>query len=160
MRCLTVEECAAWREAHSRRRSWKRQTTCHTPLSRLPWFTAALVGQLLPFDRALLVVDAVVFDDPPELVAIRKAAGERRPLLVVPGHLFEDDAKGFRAALEVTLSGWVDFRVLFSPTSHALWADHDEYTTFFSKSPGKVADVRRMMEAGGVKLPEYERKQP
>ena len=57
MQCLTISECEAWRTAHSRRREWKRQMTARTPLDRLPWFRAALVERLTPFDRALLVID-------------------------------------------------------------------------------------------------------
>ena len=160
MRCLTVDECNQWRREHCRRHAWKRQVTCVTPLKRLPWYTAALIQQLLPFDRALLIIDQVVFDLPPGLEKLRSAAAEQRPVHEAPGHAFEHDVEGFRGALESALSGWVDLRALFSPSKHALWADHDEYTTFFSESSGTVADVRRVLRDGGVKLVEYTAKAP
>jgi hypothetical protein len=160
MRCLTVEQCRQWREEHCRRRQWRRQVTCHTPLKRLPWFTAALVEQLQPFDRALLMVDQVVFDVPPQLERLRRDAGEQRPVHEAPGHAFENDPEGFRAVLEAALSGWVDFRALFSPSRHALRADHDEYTTFFSESSGRIAQVRQALGEGGVKLVEYAAEAP
>ena len=72
-----------------------------------------------------------------------------------PGHTFENDSEEFRTALEAALSGWIDLRAMFSPSKHALKADHDEYTTLFSESSGKIAEVRRALSEGGVKLVEY-----
>lgn len=135
LRCLSAEECRAWRGEQVRRREWKRQLTCHTPLERLPWFTGELVRLLAPFDRALLIMALIVSDVPAELEALRRAAGETRTIHEAPGHLVEGDPEGFRRLLEVVLSDWVDFRVVFSPCRHALRADHDEFTTF-SMSPG------------------------
>ena len=85
MECLTVHECERWRNQYCRRKTWKRQATCVTPLKRLPWFTAALVDQLRPSDHALLMVDQVVFDVPPELETLRRRAGERQSLHDAPG---------------------------------------------------------------------------
>lgn len=160
MRCLTIDECPQWRDEHCRRHEWKRQTTCITPLKRLPWYTTALVGQLAPFQHALLIIDQVVFDVPPELEKLRREAGEVRPVYEAPGHAFENETDDFRAALEAAPSGWTDLRALFSPSMHALWADHHEYTTFFSESSGKIAEVRRVFGEGGVELVEYTAKAP
>jgi hypothetical protein len=41
--------------------------------------------------------------------------------------------------------------VVFSPSRHALRADHDEFTTFFSMSPGRIAAVREAL-AGEVAI--------
>ena len=160
MQCLTLNECRQWRKKHCRRDEWKRQTTCVTPLKRLPWYTAVLVGQLEPFDHALLIIDQVVFEVPPELAKLRRLAGEQRPVLEVPGHAFENDSEGFRATLAAALSGWIDLRALFSPSKHALRADHDEYTTFFTWSTAKLVEVRRVLSKGGVRLVDYSAKSP
>lgn len=152
MRCLTSEECRLWRREHVSRREWKRQLTCHTPLKRLPWFTGELVRHLEPFRQALLVIDEVVFDVPAELDALRRAAGETRTVHEAPGHAFEGDAEEFRRVLEAVFSGWIDFRVVFSPSAHALRADHDEYTTFFSTSPGRIAAVKQTLAEGQVRI--------
>jgi hypothetical protein len=115
----------------------------------------------MPFDQALLIIDKVIFgDDPPAIESPRVANGERRRIDDAPGHLFENDHEGVRGALEAALSEWVDFRVLFSPPRHALVADHDEYTTFFSESSGKIAEVRRVLEEGNVRLPIWTAKAP
>jgi hypothetical protein len=152
MRCLTVEECRLWRKEHSGRREWKRRLTCVTPLKRLPWFTELLAQHLAPFRGALLIIDQVVFSVPPELEALRRAAGETRIVLEAPGHLFDGDVEEFRRVLEIVLSGWFDFRVLFWPTRHALRADHDEWTTVFSTAPGAFAALKVALREGEVRI--------
>jgi hypothetical protein len=115
----------------------------------------------MPFDHALLIIDKVIFgDDPPAIESLRLAAGEGRRIHEAPGQLFENDPEGVRAALEAALSEWVDFRLIFSPPRHALLADHDEYTTVFSESPGKIAEVRRVLKEGHVRMPEWTAKAP
>jgi hypothetical protein len=160
VRCLTPDECERWRDEHCHRREWREQTTCITPLKRLPWFTTELVQHLQPFDSALLIVDQVVFDVPRELEEIRRAAGGPWLVREAPGHLFENDSEGLRAALEVVLSDWIDLRVLVSPSGNAILADHDEYTTFFSESSGKIAEVRSVFNAAGVELVDWTAKAP
>ena len=91
---------------------------------------------------------------------LRTAAKEDRPVNEAPGHLFENDPHGFREALEAALSGWVDLRALSSPPRHALSADHDQYTTFFSESPGKIAAVRAAMKKARVEMPQWTAENP
>jgi hypothetical protein len=124
-------------------------------LKRLPWFTRTLVETLQPFDAALLLVDGYVMNPPGDLLRLRRAAGEHRPIPEAPGHLFEHDPAGFREVLEATLSDWIDFRVLLSPPRHALRADHDEYTTVFCQSSAQAADVRAALEKGGAKMQDW-----
>lgn len=152
MQCLTMDECRRWRKEHSGRREWKRQLTCITPLRRLPWFTEELVRHLAPFHHALLIVDEVVFTPPAALDALRLAAGETRSILDTPGHLFGGDPEEFREVLEAMLSGGIDFRVVFSPTNRAFRADHDQYSTLFTISPGKIAALKEALRASEVKL--------
>jgi hypothetical protein len=160
VRCLTIPECQRWREENSRRRTFKHQITCLTPLKRLGWFSDLLVDHLLPFESVLLIVVVVVFEPGPRMQAIRAAAGEHRPLREAPGPLFEQDPVGFKAMLGAALSEWIDLRVIFSAPRHGLRADHDEYTTFFSSSAQTVADVRRALLAGGVAVAEYVAESP
>ena len=114
-----------------------------------------LIDALRPFDAGLVVIDQVVFDVPPSLDAIRAACGEQRALHEAPAHLVEGDPDRFRELLEAAFTGWIDFRAAFSPTKHALRADHDEYTTFFSESPGKIAEVRRLLEENECRVVDY-----
>jgi hypothetical protein len=124
-------------------------------LDRLSWFTDTLVEQLQPFDKALLIVDQIVFEVPPALERLRLAVGEQRLVREAPGCSFEGDREGFRSVLEAALSGWIDLRAIFSPASHALRADHDEYTTIFSQSPSTLADTCRKLSEAGVLIVDF-----
>src|SRR5262249_16454124 len=97
MRCLTLNECQQWRKKHCRRDEWKRQTTCVTPLKRLPWYTAVLVGQLQPFARALLIIDQVVFRVPPELESFGASRASARHPFQCLDTPFEMTVMGFDA---------------------------------------------------------------
>jgi hypothetical protein len=160
MRCLTISECERWRERNSRPRDFRRQITCITPLDRLPWFSGLMVDHLLPFDDALLIVDKIVFEPVTELESIRHCDHEPRSIRDAPGHLFEKNPEGLKSVLKAALSEWIDLRLIFSSPRYALLADHDEYTTFFSQSPGRIANVRRSLEKGGVTVVEYMAKSP
>jgi hypothetical protein len=155
MRCLTLEESHDWRRANGApRREWKLQLTCETPLQRLPWFTSVLVEHLRPFSQALLIIDVIVFDVPPGLIAHRRAAGETRPWHEAPGHLIDSEAE-LRKMMEIAYTEWVDFRVVFAHGKQALHADHDEWTTVHTSSPGRLAALKEALVRGGVGIPEH-----
>lgn len=150
---LTPQECRGWRRANGASpRDWKRQVTFETPLKRLPWLTGILVEHLSPFSEALLIVDELVFDHPP-LEALRRAAGETRWVREAPGQLITD-GEALRHALEIALSGWVDFRLVFARGKHALRADHDEWTTVFSTKPGSLATLKKILAGESVRVVE------
>lgn len=152
MICLTPDECRLWRTANgASRRDWKRQLTVVTPRDGA-WFADALVRHLEPFDHALLIIDQVVFSVPAELEALRRQAGETRMVREAPGHLFERDIDGFRRVLEIAFGAGFDFRVVCAPSRHALRADHDDYTTFFSASSGRIAQLRETLRDAQVTI--------
>jgi hypothetical protein len=156
MRCLTKDECRQWRRDHSRRREWKRQFTCITPLDDLPWFAQELVRSVGAFRAALLVVD--VIHDADAIEALRMAGGEQRRVGEAPGHLIEANPAELSDALVAALANTVDVTVLFEPARIAVFADHDEYTTVFSSAP--LGDLRDRLTQGGVKFVEYHRDLP
>jgi len=155
MQCLTRAEADQWRAAHSRRRNWKRQLTCVTPLKRLSWFANLVVNELGPIHQALLIVDQCVMSVPPSLEELRRDIGEIRPLIEAPGHVFDNQPEALTVTLQAIFSGWIDFRMLLVPSAHALRADHDEYTTFFSKSSGKLAKIRDVLLKEKIEMPDW-----
>jgi hypothetical protein len=160
MQCMTSEECNQWRENYLLKASWKYQITCHTPLKRLPLFTQLLLEQLQPVNAALIIIDQIVFDVPEGLTGMRRAASEQRRVREAPGHLFENENEGLKAMLETVYSGWTDFRLLVTPPHHALLADHDEYTTFFSASREKIAQLHETLKGLQIPVVRYRAKAP
>jgi hypothetical protein len=62
------------------------------------------------------------------------------------------------ALLEAALSDWLDFLFVPTPEPFVIYADHDEYTTFYA---GTRSNLDRVVEAlsakGFAKVPDYER---
>jgi hypothetical protein len=153
VRCLTRDECLQWRRDHSRRREWKRQFTCVTPLKDLPWFAAELVNCARDFRAALLLVDIILGAETIE--SWRLSMGEERRVGEAPGHLIEANPDELISALAAALRDSVDTTVLFEPGRLAILADHDEYTTVFSTSP--LGQLRERLTERGVRLVDYHR---
>jgi hypothetical protein len=153
MRCLTRDECLQWRRDHSRRREWKRQITCVTPLKDLPWFARELADSARDFRAALLLVDITLGTETIE--SWRQSMGEQRPVGEAPGHLIVANADELTAALAAALQDTVDVTVLFAPARLAIFADHDEFTTVFSPSP--LGQLKERLTERGVRLVDYHR---
>jgi hypothetical protein len=150
---LTRDACAQWRREHAKRREWKRQFTCHTPLKDLPWFAGELVKSAGDFRVALLLVDVILGTYTIE--KWRRSMGEERPVGETPAHVIEANPDELTAGLAAALADVVDVTVLFEPARLAIFADHDEYTTIFSSSP--LGDLRERLIARGVPLVDYHR---
>jgi hypothetical protein len=153
VRCLTRDECLQWRRDRSRRREWKRQFTCVTPLKDLPWFAKELANSAGDFRAALLLVDIILGTETIE--SWRRRMGEERPVGEAPGHLIEANPDELIGALAAALQDTVDVSVLFEPARLAIFADHDGYTTLFSSSP--LGELKERLTERGVRLVDYHR---
>jgi hypothetical protein len=147
---LTPEECKAWRQEHARRHEWKRQVSCWTPLKRLDWLADQVIEVVSPFDRALIIVHPI-HGDPPSLMKWRARHGETRRVYEAPGHVAENPSV-LKELFVVVQEQMADVRILFSPPRCAIFSDHDELTTFFSVSSGKVAELRERLERAKVRM--------
>jgi hypothetical protein len=136
---------------------WKFQQTFHTPVQDLPNFVATILSAQRPIHAGCLTIDQVAFE-PKHLIA----ALAEYSLPPTFGHDWSIVATGPReveSLLEAALGDWVD--LIFVPTAKpfAIYADHDEYTTFYANSE---SDIRRIAEAlltaGFEMVPEYERR--
>ena len=61
------------------------------------------------------------------------------------------------ALLEAALGDWVDFWFVPTPKPFVIYADHDEYTTFFANSKSNLNGVVEPLVKQGFKTVEYER---
>src|SRR3954463_4818556 len=108
---------------------WKHQRTFKTPLKDLKRFVSAL---LLPYslDSGALMTDEVVFEPKSVLKLVADAGIE-----LENSYKFSLEVKGrteIAELLETVLSDWIDFLFLPSPQLFAIYADHDEYITFYT----------------------------
>ncbi len=59
--------------------------------------------------------------------------------------------------LEAVLSDWIDFIFVGTPDELAIYADHDECTTFYVRQEATLDDlVKRLAAAGFEPVPNYE----
>lgn len=135
--------------------SWKFQRTFLTPLKNLPHFVATFLS---PFtlDQCSVTIEQVVFEPTNLLqlltshsITVRNCCGVT---LTAMGQ------NEIAALLEAALGDWVDFNFVPTPESFAIFADHDEFTTFFSSSHSTLTLLTAALHANGFKeIPDYTR---
>ena len=90
-------------------------------------------------ERAVLSTDEVVFEPKHllELMAANSVSVENKLDL----NLGAEGGQSIAALLEAALGDWVDFVFVPIPESIAIYADHDEYTTFYCKDESMLTDL-------------------
>ena len=125
---------------------WAFQQTFKTPLKDLSRFVSTF---LAPFEleRGALSTDEVVFE-PKELLhllADNSLCADDRYRLTI-------EARGKQAIaglLQAALGDWVDFIFVSSPEVIAIYADHDEYTTFYAREQTILKNVTSSLTTSG-----------
>lgn len=137
------------------RRSWKFQQTFLTPLKDLPHFIATILSAF-PLKAASITIKQIGFE-PKHLLALLATHS-------IPAQNYQNITLTTIAPaeiaplLEATLSDWIDFLFVPVPSPFAIYADHDEYTTFFANSRSNLNRViTPLMEQGFKAIPDYTR---
>ena len=126
-----------------RRTPWRFQQTFATPLKNLGPFVQTIICALGELQEVSLVIDQVVFE-PKHLIGLMTK--HSLPPQYIRGTQYS--AIGPQEAselLEAALSDWVDF--LFSPTPKpfVIYADHDEFTTFYANTKSNLNRVSQSL---------------
>ncbi|MBL9173946.1 MAG: hypothetical protein JNL10_10465 [Verrucomicrobiales bacterium] len=132
-----------------RRTPWRFQATFSTPLRKLGDFSSTILSSLGDVREGILVIDSVVFE-PRHLIDLLQRNGlagevarDRSITAVGPRELGE--------LLEAALGDWVDFALVPSPKPFVLYADHDEFTTFFANTKSNLNGVVQPLAARGFR---------
>jgi len=129
------------------RTPWRFQQTFRTPFRSLPSFCAAIPGSLDQPEFGAIFIDSVV-----------KRSANLEALLFqhrLPNALRHDSSISaetnaeLQSLLTAALGDWVDFLFVPSPKPFVLYADHDEYSTFFANSKSKLNLVRAALTGHG-----------
>jgi hypothetical protein len=134
---------------------WPFQQTFKTPLKDLNRFVSTF---LAPFslEKGALTTDEVVFE-PKDL--LRLLASNSVP--VKDCYRLTIRAEGEREIadlLRAALGDWVDFVFVPSPEVVAIYADHDEYTTFYTRDAATLMSVASNLKTAGFEaVPNYTR---
>ena len=134
---------------------WEFQKTFRTPLEDLNRFVATALTPFPP-EAASLTTYEIVFH--PETL-LQLMASNSIPVenpwkitLRAEGH------KSIAELLEAALGCWIDFAFVPTTESFAIYADHDEYTTFYALTEATIKKLATALKQAGFEpVEEYER---
>lgn len=136
---------------------WEFQQTFETPLKDLQSFVRTIIPAGLGITTASLTIDQVVFE-PHALIEMLnrysiRAKYDRGVCLTAAGQQEVQDL------LATVLSDWIDFLFVPEPQSFAIYADHDEFATFYAHTRIDLERVTKALSEHGFKAePDYVRR--
>ncbi len=135
---------------------WRFQRTFRTPLHDLDRFVSTIISAEAYLDESYIVLDQIVLE-PKHLV--RLLASHLLPTALQRG--WAVTAKGKEEChelLKAALSDWVDFWYVPTPRVFMIYADHDEYSTFFANTKSSLNRVALpLLEARFKEIRDYQR---
>ena len=139
-----------------RRTPWRFQQTFGTPLKNLGPFVATIVSAAGPLQAGCVTIDEVVFDPEHLLGLLAKYS-----LPPEYGREWSITGVGEREAaelLQAALSDWIDFIFVPTPKPFVIYADHDEYITFYANTRSNLNRVAgELSKQGFQRIHDYER---
>lgn len=137
---------------------WKFQQTFITPEKNLETFVAEIVSAS-PCQSGCLTIDQIIFE-PKNLVNLFNVYS----IPLQYGHGWSITAEGpteVEAVLYAALRDSVDFTFVPKPSPFGIFADHDEYTTFYAHTRANLNRVVEALSLQGFKtVPDYQRPRP
>jgi len=125
---------------------WPFQRTFRTPLKALNRFVTAF---LAPFslESGAISTDEVVFEPKNllHLLANNSLSVENQYHLTIQA----EGQQMVADLLQAALGDWVDFVFVPSPEVVAIYADHDEYTTFYTRDDTTLKNMASGLEKSG-----------
>jgi hypothetical protein len=135
---------------------WRFQQTFRTPLQDLKAFVKTILSAHEGLQNGCVTIDQIVFQPTHLTTMLAKYSTpvqfERDWSIRVAGqHKIEQ-------LLETALSDWADFTFVPTPETFVMYADHDEYVTFYADAKSNLDLVVEALSANGfTKVSEYER---
>jgi hypothetical protein len=136
---------------------WEFQQTFLTPLQSLQSFVVTIVSSGEPLRDASVIIDEVVFE-PRDLNAM--LAKYSLPLRYDRGLCLTAAApQEIEELLRVVFGEWIDFLFVPNPQFFAIYADHDEYTTFYAHDRANLERIANALSNRGFEAKlEYQRR--
>ncbi|HZV86677.1 MAG TPA: hypothetical protein VFF95_03955 [Candidatus Binatus sp.] len=140
-----------------RRTAWKCQQTFLTPMNDLRSFVTAIVSANDQMKSGCVTIEQAVFE-PTNLLNV--LASHSMPPRYARGiSLTAAGQQEIETLLHAIFSDVIDFIFVPAPRSFAIYADHDEYTTFFAHTRSNLnLVVRTLVDKGFKMVPDYDRR--
>jgi hypothetical protein len=129
------------------RTPWRFQQTFQTPLKDLDRFVASILSADESIESGVVVIDRYAF----EPQSLKTLLGNPTQAL---GHDCSISTAGrdeVRKLLRTTLSDWIDFVFIPSPKPFVIFADHDEYATFYANTKSNLNRVVSVLSEKGFR---------
>ena len=140
-----------------RRTAWKCQQTFLTPMNDLRSFVAAIVSANEQTKSGSVTIEQAVFE-PTNLLNLL-ASHSMPPRYTRDISLTAAGQQEIEILLHAIFSDWIDFIFVPEPRSFAIYADHDEYTTFFAHTRSNLNQVvTTLVDKGFKTVPDYDRR--
>ena len=139
-----------------RRTSWKFQRTFHTPLKNLEPFVAIILSSIDGLRGGHVVIDQDIGFESRHLAPLLKRFGAAAQL-ERDWSIETSTPENVQLLLQAALGDWLDFVFVPDPSPFSIYADHDEYCTFFAHSKSNLNRVVNRLIAAGSEVVEYRR---
>ena len=140
-----------------RRTAWKCQQTFLTPMNDLRSFVAAIVSANEQTKSGSVTIEQAVLE-PTNLLNLL-ASHSMPPRYTRDISLTAAGQQEIEILLHAIFSDWIDFIFVPEPRSFAIYADHDEYTTFFAHTRSNLNQVvTTLVDKGFKTVPDYDRR--
>jgi hypothetical protein len=138
------------------RKAWKFQRTIRTPLTNLEPFVAEIISAQMPIEKGIIAIDGYVFE-PKNLRKLLSAYSQSMNL--THGWSIESiTTQSIRELLLATFKDWIDFAFIPAPQPCVIYADHDEYTTFYAMTKSNLNQVvHPLLAQGFTQVKDFER---
>jgi hypothetical protein len=134
---------------------WRFQQTFQTPLQNLRPFVETIISARQQVRSCTITVDSIVFE-PKNLIELLTTKSMPPGLQHESSIQAEGDPE-VGALLQAALGDSIDFWFVPAPKPFVIYADHDEYTTFFANSKSNLNGVVKVLLKTGFRKVDYER---
>jgi len=132
------------------RAPWRFQQTFETPLHDLDKFVSTIASAHGHILQASVTIDQVVFD-PEHLNALISA--DASPIqLTRDFSITTDSPQEVELLLRGALSDWIDFFFVPTPKPFVIYADHDEFVTFYANTKSHLNQIVKPLASHGYKV--------
>ncbi len=136
---------------------WGLQQTFRTPLQNLQPFVRTILRARDQVERGCLIIDKIIFE--PKHLAVVAANRSLRGALTHGSSLTFAAKREAETILEAAFADWIDFLFVPAPALFVIYADHDEYATFYARTRSDLELVVQALCASSFeRVPGYERR--
>lgn len=139
-----------------RKASWRFQQTFKTPLNNLQPYVAAILSAASP-ETACVTIEQAVFEPKHWIDLLTRYSLPPRYSKGVS--VTAVGAEEMQELLHTAFTDWFDFLFVPTPKPFVIYADHDEYATFYANTRSNLNRITEALSSQGFEeIAEYTRR--